>query len=270
MNNELNYYENKDLWPKERYLKNDLELKRFMQCADMIPGCVTSLLDVGTGNGAFISYLETQNKPINYLGVERSKAAIECRVCKSDILRGSIDNLQFEDHSFDLVSALEVIEHLPYINYNKCLTEIERVAKNYILVAVPYREKRKNVKCFYCGCHFNPIYHMRSFDLEKNEELFKDFQVINYKIVTREVYAWSFLIGFNLSNIFIKKNVMPDYSLCPQCGFSGSLISSNINLQSSPPSLPAKPSYFKELLKSIWPKKEQEVWIITLHKRFKT
>jgi len=264
--NEQTYYENKNFWKKEIYLENELELNRFMQCAKLIPDSVNSLVDVGTGNGAFLSYLETQNKPIKYLGIERSKAAIEARICQSNILQGSIEYLPFEDQSFDLVSALEVIEHLPYINYSNCLQEIERIAKNYILIAVPYCERRKNVECSYCGCNFNPIYHMRSFDMEKCKYLFKHFKLINHQILTRQVYLFSFLMNIKTS-IFTKKNVMPSYTLCPQCGFSGSLTSDLQSSQNNLKKVHSQPSKFKNFIKSIWPKKEEEVWIINLYER---
>ena len=43
-----------------------------------------------------------------------------------------IENLPFEDNSFDLVLCCEVLEHLPDDIYQDALKEIQRVSNEYI------------------------------------------------------------------------------------------------------------------------------------------
>ncbi len=57
------------------------------------------------------------------------------RTPSTKISQESIYNLKREDNSFDLVVALEVLEHLE--NPNKALSELRRVSNGYCLISVP-------------------------------------------------------------------------------------------------------------------------------------
>jgi hypothetical protein len=58
----------------------------------------------------------------------------------------SIEALPFDDDSFDVVSCMEVLEHLPDEIYEQGLAELRRVCRGQLLMTVPYREPE-------------PIYH---------------------------------------------------------------------------------------------------------------
>jgi len=51
---------------------------------------------------------------------------------KTEKVQGIIENLPFEDNSFDLVLCCEVLEHLPDDIYQYALKEIQRVSNEYI------------------------------------------------------------------------------------------------------------------------------------------
>jgi 2-polyprenyl-3-methyl-5-hydroxy-6-metoxy-1,4-benzoquinol methylase len=118
---EAGYYENPDAWNLERYLGDEGERRRFEMTAGVIDARSERLLDVGTGNGAFLSFLEHLSTPLHLCGLERSETAIAAATCQTEIQQGSIDALPFADRSFDTVTALEVIEHLPHGVYSKAL-----------------------------------------------------------------------------------------------------------------------------------------------------
>ena len=86
------------------------------------------LLDVGCSEGAFLDYL-SQNK-INFTAIDNDQNAIN--FCKKRghgdrVEQGDILNLRFADNSFDVVTALDVIEHVE--DDAAALNEIKRVCR---------------------------------------------------------------------------------------------------------------------------------------------
>lgn len=89
-------------------------------------------------------------------------------------INGSIDAIPFQDREFDMLTSTEVLEHLPQDIYKKAKEEISRVAKQWIMVTVPYNEsiELSQTICNLCHCSFNPNYHLRSFDDKGMRDLF--------------------------------------------------------------------------------------------------
>lgn len=235
MNQEEKHYENKDHWKKELFLEDEQQIARFESCTGMIPEDVKSLYDIGAGNGAFLYWLEKKNKGITLKGLERSQTAIANKLCASELLRGNIQELPFSDKSAEMITCMEVIEHLPSDAYEKGLHELERVAQKYILITVPYREYRALVRCPYCGAKFHPWYHMRSFDEEKMQSLFQHFEVENIQLMGKYKGINPNLIKLN----YIKKRMlnreteMPAGCICPQCSYKTANKKENLGKSSS-------------------------------------
>lgn len=249
------HFENPLIWKPEPYAQQ-AEQNRFATCAGLIPAPVQTLLDAGCGNGAFLAFLERQRAPLQLLGLERSQAAITAALCQSPIYRGEVNTLPFADRAFDLVSAMEVIEHLPFGVYEQSLREMARVASRYLLISVPYRDLRVPVRCPYCGCEFNPYYHVRSFDDHNLSEIFQDFR----RVRSARVMADDFILGSIVRKAYrtlAKRRPFPTFALCPQCGFSGS---------HGQPGM-AVSSQTTDPLKKWRPRRKRAVWIATLYER---
>jgi len=128
-----------------------------------------NLLDVGCGDGILCKIYK--NKGVNkVVGIDLSKnriktAILNCAECEFAI--GSIYNLPFKDNSFDLVAAVEVIEHLE--KPEKALNELKRVSKKYVIFQVPYNEIISEEICPHCLKKFYPRGHLQSF----NEKVIK-------------------------------------------------------------------------------------------------
>ncbi|ALG69417.2 class I SAM-dependent methyltransferase [Beggiatoa leptomitoformis] len=99
---------------------------------------ITSILDVGCGEGTTTHFIATQYPAIQIRGVDFSKTGIEC--AKS---AWQLPNLQFihEDdttslkESWDLICCFEVLEHVE--TWQSLLTAIATASTKYILLSFP-------------------------------------------------------------------------------------------------------------------------------------
>jgi len=147
----------------------------------LIPSDVSSVLDVGCGNGAFLNFLCSKCPNIRAVGVDFSRAALsQIRTEQIQKILGRVERLPFKDHSFDLVSCMDILEHLRYDLFECSIREIERVAREYILITVPYAEDLEYalVICPYCKCYFHPNLHVRSLLPDDLERIFHNFSFI--------------------------------------------------------------------------------------------
>ncbi len=127
-------YESKNFLIK-RIVRNFIE-KIIGYCKKINP---ESLLDVGTGEGYILN--EIYNKLSNLkliIGTDIGKNVIrkaKFRFKEIDFVISSIYSLPFESDFFELVMALEVLEHLE--NPESALNELKRVTSKWILLSVP-------------------------------------------------------------------------------------------------------------------------------------
>ncbi len=215
MAHEKDYYDHARHWDEES-ADRDFERRRLEESLALVPSEVRSILDVGAGNGLFLKLLEDTRECPSMMGIERTTAVKRTARCRAPILSASAERLPFRDAAFELVSSLNMIEHLPYGSYERALTEMRRVSSRYILISVPYRERRLRAVCPYCGCEFNPHYHMRSFNEASLSALFSGYHATCWAKVHRaenllQVLARSF--RRRVFSRFLKA------TLCPQCGF---------------------------------------------------
>ncbi|MBN1128404.1 MAG: class I SAM-dependent methyltransferase [Chitinispirillaceae bacterium] len=73
-----------------------------------------SLLDVGAGTGQFLHFAKKHFAPVR--GTELSASA--CAIAKErygiDLVRGTVETIDFGNERFDVVTAFHVLEHVPY------------------------------------------------------------------------------------------------------------------------------------------------------------
>ncbi len=215
------YYEQSEFW-SEDLASNPDEKKRLEETLKIIPNDIRTILDVGCGNGFLINSL-SKDKYKRLVGFDYSSEAL--KYVKTQKLLGNISSLPFENESFDLAACLETIEHLPEDDFSEGITELQRVAKKYIIISVPNEEILENslVKCPECCCCFNPDFHMRSFNKEKMVNLFEDFRIVKLKEIGPEVKMCSypsFLAMFRFYYYNWKSFFPKEYTfMCPQCNY---------------------------------------------------
>ncbi len=86
-----------------------------------------NVLEIGVGNNVIGDYLK---RIVDYKNMDLDKDL------ESDII-GDIKNIPLKDNSFDLVCAFQVLEHLPFNELAKCLNEMQRIARRYVLISLP-------------------------------------------------------------------------------------------------------------------------------------
>jgi SAM-dependent methyltransferase len=193
-----------------------VDRQRMQETAAALPAEITTLLDVGCGYGQFLRVVRDM-RGIAGTGVEITAEKVEYmrRALDVDARIASVDALPFSDCAFDAVCALEVIEHLPLDEYDKGRAEMGRVAGSWIIVSVPWRERRRNVKCPACGCAFNHNYHLRSFHDSDFPSLFPGFALRSLSSMgeRRAAPAWIEVLGA------WRRRELPPFAVCPACGF---------------------------------------------------
>jgi len=262
MSSEKSYYENKEHWEPDAYLNEADERKRFLESLEQIPEDIDSLLDVGCGNGAFLKFLEEENKNLRLNGLERSQISISKALCRTSITEGRAEKMPFQDNEFDIVCSLEAIEHFPFKIYEDSLSEIARIAKKYILISVPYNERRFHTQCPYCSCAFTPSYHMRSYDENNLENLFSGFQLTSFK----KVMVKDYLLGDSLRQL--KPQITYPWQggfVCPQCAYSSSGSSPVNSVPQPKPTSGGLKQGLKSAVKALLPKVQRAKWILALY-----
>jgi SAM-dependent methyltransferase len=216
---ESDYYDRADLWVEGRF-SNDQEERRFAATADLVPADATSLLDVGCGNGAFLAFVEGARPDLRVAGMERSDAARANPVCATGLAPGDMSALPFEDASWDVVTCLEVLEHLPWHAYDRAREELARVASRSVIVSVPYRETLAQTRCPKCGCRFNSYRHLRRFVDGDLPKLVPGFKLVRSQVVLADD-NWVLAAKRRL-HPFVAAGWRPT-DVCPQCGYSRSV-----------------------------------------------
>ena len=76
---------------------------------------IFSLLEIGTGSGFLISFLESEFPKASFTGLEYDSRLVELsksKVKNANIIQGNAENFVFKDSKFDVIVSLQVIEHL--------------------------------------------------------------------------------------------------------------------------------------------------------------
>lgn len=98
------------------------------QAGELLAGNHRKVLEIGVGNGFLSSYLRRRGLDVTTLDID---AAL------SPDVTGSVLAIPLPDASFDAVGCFEVLEHLPYEELSKALSEIRRVTKGRAVISVP-------------------------------------------------------------------------------------------------------------------------------------
>ena len=119
---EPDHYFDKSYDSKERIISYWYQAKEII---DLKP---ENVLEIGIGNGFVSQYLRNRNINIVTLDIDER--------LKPDI-PGSILDIPFADGCFDTIASYEVLEHMPYDDVKKALSEIYRVSQKHAIISLP-------------------------------------------------------------------------------------------------------------------------------------
>ena len=192
--------------------------------AALIPAGCRTVLDAGGGTGwATVGIREKCDV------VTLDSCAESLSHAAGATILASVEALPCKDLSFDLVMSSQVLEHLPSDALGKACSEMMRVAKNYLLISVPYREalETRHVRCAFCRHIFHPDYHQRSFSEEDVARLFPRWLMAEWHVFGALSWGSGVTNSWSLPRVGSTREypLATEHTICPQCGKQG-LVSS--------------------------------------------
>lgn len=154
----------RDDWPRVSFV------------ADLLrPG--GDVLDVGVGAGQFVNILARSGRFRSIVGIDKTRfkkyTELEPGISTST---GDIAHLEFPDDSFDAVTCMEVLEHVPSDVFVAGLAELRRVCRGQLIMSLPFCEPEPISKT-----------HVRRFEATDIREAFPD---ATYTLLDRPRKPW--------------------------------------------------------------------------------
>ncbi len=212
------FYEKHD-WEKLGLQKLQPKIEKVLE---WIPRDVTSIVDVGCGNGVITNIL---SEHFDVTAVDRSKNALT--YVKTKKVEASADDIPLKENSFDLVFSSEMLEHLEDQTLEGTIREFKRLSRKYIFITVPNGENpdKLAIQCPSCGYVYNRPNHLRSFTLSGLQKLFPEFRVIrSLEFGPRTRYYQPVLLNakkkLTPSRAWVPYYWIPKndrHTICPQC-----------------------------------------------------
>jgi ubiquinone/menaquinone biosynthesis C-methylase UbiE len=113
-----------------RYTKIDRWSSYYYQIKEVLLTKPKAVLEIGVGEGVLRDYIKSHTT-IAYTSLDVAEDLAP------DVV-GSVLKLPFPDNTFDTVCAFEVLEHLPFADFEKALQELRRVSKHFVILSLPH------------------------------------------------------------------------------------------------------------------------------------
>jgi 2-polyprenyl-3-methyl-5-hydroxy-6-metoxy-1,4-benzoquinol methylase len=112
--------------------------RRFAFLADLLVRGVAprSVLDAGCGEGGLVA--ELRRAGIRSAGFEISSAGAEraSARCPGVVFRSSLDAIAVGSDAVDVVTCMDVLEHVPVLDVVESVRELVRVAERYVVATI--------------------------------------------------------------------------------------------------------------------------------------
>ncbi len=165
------YFAKESAWGR-KLLPYQVQMQR--DVIHLIPDDVQTVLDAGCGDGVITNALP---ESLDVTGLDMSRVAL-ARLMRPSVV-GNVLDLPFADSSFDLVMCNDVLEHLDGQQRSAAVAELTRVARDYLLVSVPYREDllQSAAQCDHCCGWYHVNHHTAAFDAADVRKMFGEHPV---------------------------------------------------------------------------------------------
>lgn len=206
-------FKNEKLW--ENYDSHGEIAQKVEIILEKIPNDVQSILDIGCGNGIITNRL---NERYQVTGVDNSAEALAH--LEGSAIQSSCADIPVEDQSYDMVFSSELLEHLDDSLLSKTIIEFRRIAKKYVMIAVPNNEQlqRSWIKCPDCKKTFHVYGHIQTYTPQGLVGLMgTDWKLLWHTALGHNVQY------FNLPLLNIRQKTFGQYfpanefTICPHC-----------------------------------------------------
>jgi SAM-dependent methyltransferase len=213
----LNRMERAEIWGNLSEAPDIREKVRVFR--EMIPEQVETIVDVGCGDGAITNAL---GRHWSVTGVDSSREAL--KYVTTEAVLADARELPFADATFDLAISSQMLEHLDNATYCAALEELRRVARDYLLISVPYSENldMRMIRCPQCGLRQHVWGHVRRFTTESLIRDLVEFDLVDVRIFGDvQDPAWPRPLLWILHNIFRGwYTTEGQHPQCARCGNS--------------------------------------------------
>lgn len=125
-----------------------------------------TLLDAGCGRGYWLNKLADETELV-LTGCDLYE---NVKLNKGNYVKSNLENLPFEDNSFDIVTCHHTIEHI--INLGKAISELKRVAKKQLIIVTPCQRFFKytldlHINFFPVESYLTNLIDMKNFECKK-------------------------------------------------------------------------------------------------------
>jgi 2-polyprenyl-3-methyl-5-hydroxy-6-metoxy-1,4-benzoquinol methylase len=157
----------------------------------------TSLLDVGCGEGVLVHEWAQRLGQARVVGIDLEEPSIQAgwaerKAPNLDYRVMRAENLPFEDGEFDVVSAIEVLEHVPDPGHT--LAEMRRCGRGHLLVSVP-REPLWRMLNMARGAYWSQLGNTPGHLSHWSKRSFVQFLSCYGEVVeTRSPFPWTMLL----------------------------------------------------------------------------
>ena len=228
MSQDFRLYSSPEVWDQEMQLGQKNLLRALI---DFWPPDVSSALDVGCGDGKLTKVLAVETG-IEIVGFDSSAEALSRLSLPS--IQGDAVDMPFENASFDLVFSTDTLEHVPDEMHEQVWAELFRVARNHVMVAVPFREELLDAtaKCPDCRKIYHVNWHQRSYDVADIHRRAPPGWHVQATVISGE--SWPDVLP---AETRLRRTMLGQWSgwskaVCPHCGATGHDPSPNIEIPS--------------------------------------
>jgi len=135
---------------------------------------ITSVLDVGTGCGDFASMMADRGKKV--WAVDMCQAAIDVasKDTRLNCICATLPGLPI-DATFDLVTAFDLLEHIPEELVESALLELAKRSRKHVVVSVAWTPSRV------CGHDLHPCLKPQEWWLSRMNDIYESVEIIRHK-----------------------------------------------------------------------------------------
>ncbi len=173
---------------KEHYYRDYDDMFRFISYFHQIDLLkqldVKKVLEIGVGNFTVSNYLRQHGYDLTTCDYDKT--------LNPDYV-ADVRKLPFKDASYDVVLCYEVLEHIPFPDMAKALSEVSRVSRKYAIISIPYPSLHfaffvqfpfihRIFKRPYLNFSINIPEFFKKIDIEKNKQHYWEIGTKGYPI----------------------------------------------------------------------------------------